>query len=295
MGTFRRSQAAQVLLMIYSSSIVVCWNPTFKRREALQLGSILPFANSPPATARTTPPTGSSRISIGKDVSTTGVGSTTTFSPIQHPFYYTDDWVGTKLSIRSLEEAVNNQRSSSGSWDMGKWPDPILRTPAADVDMDRYQGSDLLRRACDELRATAIVHGAVGLAAQQCGVNARLIYLQQQQPAAVLVNPTVLARSPEPVMRVWRETCLVFPPSFRATVLRDAWVLVEFQDWRGQLFRRTLHGETARALQHEMDHDRGILITDHIDEAEMENDIMRAIERPGHETRMRQAYDRYVV
>jgi peptide deformylase len=293
MGSFRRSQAAQVLILIYSSSIVVCWNPAFQRREALQLGSILPFANSPPAITSRPPPTGSSRIPNDVVVSRTGVGRTTTFSPIQHPFYYTDDWVGTKFPIRSLEEAVNNQRSS-GCWDMGKWPDPILRTPAADVEMDRYQGSDLLRRACDELRATAIVHGAVGLAAQQCGVNARLIYLQQQQPA-VLVNPTILARSPEPAMRVWRETCLVFPPSFRATVLRDAWVLVEFQDWRGQSFRRTFYSETARALQHEMDHDRGILITDHIDAAEMENDIMRAIERPGHETRMRQAYDRYVA
>jgi peptide deformylase len=58
---------------------------------------------------------------------------------------------------------------------------------------------------------------------------------------------------------------------------------------------RTFHGENARAFQHEMDHDRGILITDHIDESEMENDVMRAIERPGHDARMRQAFERYIA
>jgi peptide deformylase len=282
MTLFRLDQAALVLL--YSSSIVVCWNPTLKRREALQLGSILPFTS---VTSTRTPQL------FGNDPSATRTASSKqNASLIEHPFHYADDWVGTKLPILSLEEAANKKQSLH--WEMGKWPDPILRMPAALVDMDQYQGTELLHQACDGLRATATVNGAVGLAAQQCGINARLIYLQELHNNMVLVNPKVVARSPEPAMRVWRETCLVFPPSFRATVLRDAWVSVEFQDWTGTPFLRTFHGETARAFQHEMDHDRGILISDHIDEAEMENDVMRAIERPDHEGRMRQAYQRYV-
>lgn len=293
MISFRLNQAALVLILTYSTSKVVCWNPTFQRREALQLGSILPFANAPSTTLTTAHGTPKwTSFLIGNNVPTANSSSTTTISPIQHPFHYTNDWVGTNLPILSIDDAAH-----LSCWEMGKWPDPILRTPAEGVDMEQYRGTDLLRRVCDKLRVTAIANGAVGLAAQQCGVNARLIYLVQpllqQKNHVVLVNPTVLARSPEPAMRVWQETCLVFPPSFRATVLRDAWISVKFQDWRGRSLIRTFHGETARAFQHEMDHDRGILITDHIDEAEMENETMRAIERPGHETRMRQAYDRY--
>lgn len=249
----------QALVFIYKSSITLCWNPTLQRREVLLLGPVLPF------------------------VPITGYFPTNT---PEHPFHYADDWIGTKLPILSLEDSAKRLH-----WDMGKWPDPILRIPAALVDMDRFQGTKLLRHACDELRKTAKVNGAVGLAAQQCGVNARLIYLIGQN--AVLVNPQIVARSPEPEMRVWRESCLVLPPSFRATVLRDAWVSVEFQDWMGESFRRTFYGEMARAFQHEMDHDRGILITDHIDESEMD-DVMRAIERPGRDVRIRQAFERYL-
>jgi hypothetical protein len=43
-----------------------------------------------------------------------------------------------------------------------------------------------------------------------------------------------------------------------------------------------------------IDHDRGILVLDHIDLEEMEGDIMREIEMEGHESRMLLAYSRQV-
>jgi Polypeptide deformylase len=147
-------QAALGLILI--AKIVQCWKPTVQRRAVLLLGTIFP-----------------------------GVESTTanieTMFHVEHPFHYTDDWIGTKLPILSLEESAKRVH-----WEMGKWPDPILRTPAALVDMDQYQGTALLHHACDELQRTAIVNGAVGLAAQQCGVNARLIYLAGQNAPAFI-------------------------------------------------------------------------------------------------------------
>jgi len=51
-----------------------------------------------------------------------------------------------------------------------------------------------------------------------------------------------------------------------------------------------LRGETARALQHEINHERGILVTDHMSLEELESDVMCAIERPGHKEHMARAY-----
>ena len=117
----------------------------------------------------------------------------------------------------------------------------------------------------------------------------------------ILVNPQIENRSPEVEMRTWGESCLVLPPTFQATVLRDTWVDVSYYDieamGRTQKKATTrslvrLYGEMARAVQHEMDHDRGILVTDHVSLEELESDLMRSIEQPGHEQRMKAAYSR---
>jgi len=56
--------------------------------------------------------------------------------------------------------------------------------------------------------------------------------------------------------------------------------------------RRRFFGEQSRCLQHELDHDRGILITDHVGMDELENDSMRMIEAEGHDRRQTLAYSR---
>lgn len=227
------------------------------------------------------------------------VSSIATAAPQPQPFVYSKDWSGSLLSPMSLEDAV--QLSKDSSWPMARWPDPILRRAASDID-SRYFGTSTLRKACDMLRRTAIKEKAVGLAAEQCGVDARIIYLQDSRDGSLLlspsaltmVNPHIVRRSPEMDMRVWTEHCLVLPPDFSATLMRDAWVEVEFQEpASGAWERMRLNGEPARAFQHEFDHDRGILITDHIGLEDM-NTMMGAIERRGHTERMTVAYSRHV-
>jgi len=122
-------------------------------------------------------------------------------------------------------------------------------------------------------------------------------------------------------MNVWTEECLVLPPTFRATVLRDDWIDIEYDflyefrrssssvitgeevmtpttQGRGGTssssmpMKRRFFGEQSRCLQHELDHDRGILITDHVGLEELENDMMRQIETDGHTQRMALAYSR---
>ena len=215
-------------------------------------------------------------------------------SSVTHPFQYSSDWTGTALAWIDLEEAARVASPSTG-WKMGKWPDPMLRRPARNVD-HKWFGSPQLKDCCRSLQRTARENKAVGLAAQQCGVDARIVFLELPHSESItLINPQILERSPEVELKVWRENCLVLPPTFVATVLRDSWVLVEYRDEMGALRQIKLRGETARAAQHEMDHDRGILVTDHVDLNELESDSMRAIERQGHDERMKSAFTRYVA
>jgi peptide deformylase len=171
---------------------------------------------------------------------------------------------------------------------MGRWPDPILRRTAQEVDA-RWLGTSALVRASQMLSRTAQREGAVGLAAQQCGVDGRMIYVQGY---GVCINPKLVARSPESELKVWQERCLVLPPTWTATVLRDAWIDVEYYTPEGKRKHARLQGEASRCLQHEYDHDRGILVTDHVGLEELESETMRDIERPGHEQRQAIAYSR---
>jgi peptide deformylase len=178
------------------------------------------------------------------------------------------------------------------------------------------------------LRNTARKEGAVGLAAQQCGIDASLIFIdgvkQMQYESSFgravpgegkgkrsnhgifLVNPRIIKRSPESEMLVWTEECLVLPPSFRASLLRDASVTIEYEtldlgvgDY-GITKQITLRGELARCAQHEMDHDRGVLIVDHVGLDELltvgDDDFMASIENADglHQARMQHAYARIV-
>jgi peptide deformylase len=158
-------------------------------------------------------------------------------------FRYSDDWSGTQLNLRSLQESVLPLK-----WPMGRWPDSILRRPASPVDPQWY-ASATVQTAATLLKQTARREGAVGLAAQQCGVDARMVFVEGR---GVLVNPHIVARSPETEMKVWQEECLVLPPSFVATVLRDSWVDVEYWTVMGKLQKTRLSGELSRCLQHEM-------------------------------------------
>lgn len=184
---------------------------------------------------------------------------------MQHPFRYSEQWTGTALPWIDITTAVD-QAKNTQQWPMGRWPDPMLRRSAEPVDQTLL-GTEELRLACDFLRNTATANKAVGLAAQQCGINARIIFLEMEQLAwnqsrnfVTMINPTISARSPEEQMLVWREHCLVLPPTFTATVLRDAWIDVDYLDWTGKKHSTRLRGESARACQHEMDHDRGKML-----------------------------------
>lgn len=281
-------------------------------------------------------------------------------------------WKGTSLpGPLSLSDTYKQISSSNPSLNMGRWPDPILRHKSSQIPMSIFKNEkrlEQLQLVAKALKNTARNEGAVGLAAQQLGINASLIFIDnidniklntnrvvgaknkdtalggvfgqskwrrryskissgegittddhlstvllnnqqsKQDKGIFLVNPRIIHRSPESEMLVWTEECLVLPPQFRATLLRDADVTIEYEtleldtslDLMGVTKQITLQGELARCCQHEMDHDRGILIVDHVPLDELlstdGSTFMADIEDADglHLGRMQRAYSRYV-
>lgn len=242
-----------------------------------------------------------------------------------------EEWIeGTELPhlppSQALEQYAFNERSKSSSvgigptFPMAKWPDPVLRIPARPVSANLWN-TDSLFTLADLLRQTARREGAAGLAAQQCGVDIALIFIDSSSkiqwkregllslPPAVssanrfppdgvfLLNPRFVYRSPETEMMVWKEQCLVMPPKFQATVLRDRRVIIEFEKLDGSTDYLDVMGESARVVQHECQHNDGILIVDHVD-LDLDEQVtnqMRLIEREKHMENQRRAFARPIL
>lgn len=235
-----------------------------------------------------------------------------------------DDLGGTRLRQFTIKDALSeyyaegkNRNGNLSVFPMGQYPDPMLRRIANPTQISSMSNSNDLIRFAHTLRNTCRKENAVGLAAQQCGIDASLVFLETQQlsrndiktsntenkkvggdtEGIFLVNPRFVYRSPEKDMLVWDEKCLVMPSNFIATVLRDKRVVVEAEDLDGRTIEVDLRGEIARACQHECQHDKGILIVDHVD---LENDKnvsyeMRMIEKDMHDERQLLAFERDIV
>ena len=227
---------------------------------------------------------------------------------------------GTNLPHCSPLEALRKYRASESdiplsAFPMARWPDPVLRIPTKSVSASLWNANELFTLA-NTLRMTARKEKAVGLAAQQCGIDASLVFLEKTEPSKTnsrrrkgkgvtdddkdgifLFNPRFVYRSPETEMLVWDEHCLVMPSKFHATVLRDRRVVVEAETLDGTTRFFDFTDEMARAVQHECQHDEGILIVDHVDLDfdELVTDQMRQIEREQHFERQRRAFARPIV
>ncbi len=109
----------------------------------------------------------------------------------------------------------------------------------------------------------------VGLAATQVGEGVRLFAMDVRghrharscAGLVVLVNPRIVARSPDVVLR---EGCLSVPDR-TGNVARAAEVTVEgFEPGSGRRLRFDADGIEARCIQHEIDHLDGYLFVDRV-------------------------------
>jgi peptide deformylase len=145
------------------------------------------------------------------------------------------------LEIYTVGEDVLRRQSAR----IGEIDDTIV-TLAQDMMETMYQGD------------------GVGLAGPQVGVAKQIFvcHVQDDKPR-VFINPQLIATSPEQVSA--EEGCLSIPGVY-ADVVRPAAISVQAWNERGRPFKLDADGVLARVIQHEMDHLRGTLFIDHLEE-----------------------------
>ncbi|MGI6149410.1 MAG: peptide deformylase [Firmicutes bacterium] len=130
----------------------------------------------------------------------------------------------------------------------------VLREKAAPVTRITNKVSKLIK---DMLETMYAVDGA-GLAAPQIGVSKQIAVIDVGEGPICLINPEIVKSEGE---EIDVEGCLSIP-GLRAYVKRSTSVIVKALDERGRPIRVVGEGLLARALQHEIDHLNGVLMTD---------------------------------
>ena len=135
-----------------------------------------------------------------------------------------------------------------------KYPNPILKKKSEDV----QTFDDELEKFVKDLFNAMRKYDGVGLAAPQVGVLKKIAVIEYDEKQYVLINPKVIDQKG---LQDDEEGCLSFPGIY-AHVTRPEWVKVETLDVKGEKKIYEVHGFTARAFLHEMDHLSGKLFID---------------------------------
>lgn len=138
--------------------------------------------------------------------------------------------------------------------------DPILRTKCREI----AAIEPWVLQLADNMWLTMLMARAVGLAANQVGMDYRLITVRGQQYEGPMINPVIEAKSEE--LYHFEEGCLSMPGYFFDTGKRSKYIRVSFLDLEGNKQTVDLSEDTAVIVQHEVDHLDGIFFTDHLHE-----------------------------
>ncbi len=160
--------------------------------------------------------------------------------------------------------------------DIVLFPDPVLKTVCAPIDLDDPELPGLVEDLIDTVKASP----GVGLAAPQIGVPKRAMVVDVSPNPGhgllVLINPEIIsAENP----KTGREGCLSIP-DFTAKVRRPQEIIVRGYNPKGESLVLRSEGFEAVCLQHELDHLDGILFLDRV--ASLKRDVFR---RKGFEPR----------
>jgi peptide deformylase len=140
------------------------------------------------------------------------------------------------------------------------WPDPVLRTPAADVAAITDEVRELWADMIDTMEAMP----GYGLAAVQVGVPLRLAVVdcsEARGQAVRMANPEILHSS---VQLREHEEASPNLPGVSAVISRPRAVTVRFLNAEGAVEERDFVGLWATSVQHQVDHLAGKMYFDHL-------------------------------
>ncbi len=142
------------------------------------------------------------------------------------------------------------------------YPDPVLRKKSEPVEKVDKE----IKQLIEDMTETMYASRGIGLAAIQIGVLKRVILVNVGEGLVLLVNPEILEDEGETQME---EGCLCLP-GVMLEVKRSEKVKVKGLNRKGEEIIIHAEGLLARALQHEIDHLKGVLIIDKISKIKRE-------------------------
>jgi peptide deformylase len=137
---------------------------------------------------------------------------------------------------------------------------PILKEVMPEYDFNNQVYGDI--KTAGELASILVEsckkYNGYGLSANQVGIPARVFVMGQGNEYVAFFNPVLLAASTEEVHMV--EGCLSFP-YLGLRITRPAGIVVQYQDYNGEVHKANFTGISARCFLHELDHMNGIVYT----------------------------------
>jgi peptide deformylase len=135
------------------------------------------------------------------------------------------------------------------------YPATILREQCTKTDIENH---GLVTNICKKMETVIIDFNALGLAANQMHIDARIVGIkpQERKTPYFMINPTITGRSG---MIVGVEACLSFP-GVGAKIKRNTDVTVEYTDQDFKEQQKSFFGEEAVIIQHEIDHINGVTL-----------------------------------
>jgi len=139
-----------------------------------------------------------------------------------------------------------------------KYPHKILRKRAKKINYFHTPERQVFFK---ELKETMISADGLGLAANQVGLDIKVMAINHKDGAMIIANPFIYWKSFK--KNQGEEGCLSFPNIF-GSVNRSNNIRLFYRDEHGVLKHLKANGLLARVIQHEADHLRGILFIDKI-------------------------------
>ncbi|ELR99806.1 peptide deformylase [Gloeocapsa sp. PCC 73106] len=122
------------------------------------------------------------------------------------------------------------------------------------------------RKLAEKMLQTMYTANGIGLAAPQVNINKQIIVIDCEpdnpaNPPLILINPQITRYSREKCG--FEEGCLSIPGVY-LEVIRPEAIEVSYKDENGRPQKIPASGLLSRAIQHEMDHLRGVLFVDRV-------------------------------
>lgn len=145
------------------------------------------------------------------------------------------------------------------------FPDDVLQQICEPV--ERFDAE--LRDLIDEMLVLMRASNGIGLAAPQVGITKRLFVCEIENSSISLINPSITNVSGQAEMI---EGCLSLP-NVQVNIARNDCIRVAGYDPEGRRKQIELTGLWARVVQHEIDHLDGVLICDHGENLQTEQNL----------------------